>query len=311
MIEVTGATFPKICQCNYPTWKREKYCPMQHQSTINENKQNTENIFSYKILCPLCHLNQRKHIKTKFTQLRIQLNVACQVHIVGGKKLLQNLEIWFIKSKIQRWNGISNHALSEKKVSKTLRQKLVDWITKNSNVHESTIAHDNLLITDAEYGVKRRVPKLLLECSMQQLHNEIIASPDDGCLLVDRNADTNDVIISDTMICSLAPPQLLPMTHHHKIMCGCAIYNISNHMMTAPFQTMKLVIHIAKMQQILFFVNRLMMNVNLPIGNVYCGSVLLVLLLLSHESKEIHQTEHQWLRLIRIWLNLLVHIMAF
>ena len=54
---------------------------------------------------------------------------------------------------------------------------------KNSNVRESTISSDNLIITDEEYGVKRRVPKLLLECYMHQLHNEIIASPDYGGLL--------------------------------------------------------------------------------------------------------------------------------
>ena len=51
---------------------------------------------------------------------------------------------------------------------------------KDLNVHESPIAHDTLLIIDVESGVKRRVPKLLLECSMHHLHNEIIASPDDG-----------------------------------------------------------------------------------------------------------------------------------
>ena len=54
---------------------------------------------------------------------------------------------------------------------------------KNSNVRESPIARDNLLITDAESEVKRIVPKLLLKCSMQQLHNELINSPYDGGLL--------------------------------------------------------------------------------------------------------------------------------
>ena len=73
-------------------------------------------------------------------------------------------------------------------------------------MRESPIARDTLLITDMESGVKRRVPKLLLECSMRQLNNEIIASPDDGGLLGARNADTNDVIISDKMLRSLAPP---------------------------------------------------------------------------------------------------------
>ena len=103
------------------------------------------------------------------------------------------------------------------------------WIMKNLNEREFTIARDNLLITDVESGLKRRVPKSLLECSMQNFHNEIIASPDDGGLIGAIHADKNDVITSDTMICSLAPPQLLPMTDHQKIMCGCTIFKASNY----------------------------------------------------------------------------------
>ena len=40
---------------------------------------------------------------------------------------------------------------------------------------------------------------------MQQLHNELVASPDDGGLLESRHSDKNGVIISDTIIRSLAP----------------------------------------------------------------------------------------------------------
>ena len=95
----------------------------------------------------------------------------------------------------------------------------------NSNVSESPISRDTLLITDAESRVKRRVKKLLLECSIRQLQNELITSPDDGGLLGARHADTNDAIISDTMLRSLAPPQLRPMIDNHNMMCGCAICN--------------------------------------------------------------------------------------
>ena len=100
---------------------------------------------------------------------------------------------------------------------------------ENSNVRQSPITCYTLLISDADTKVKCRVPKLLLECSMRQLHNELIASPDDGGLVGSRHAITNDVIISDTMLCSLAPPQLRPMTDNHKMMCGCAIFNTSKY----------------------------------------------------------------------------------
>ena len=83
---------------------------------------------------------------------------------------------------------------------------------KNSNVRESPITRDTLLIADVDTKENRRVPKLLLECYMRQLHNELIASPDDVGLVGARHTITNDVIISDTMLRSLAPTQLRPMT---------------------------------------------------------------------------------------------------
>ena len=64
---------------------------------------------------------------------------------------------------------------------------------------------------------------------MQQLHTDRIASPDDVGLLGARHANTNHVIISDTMLCFLGPPQLRPIIDHHKMMCVCTICNISNY----------------------------------------------------------------------------------
>ena len=110
-----------------------------------------------------------------------------------------------------------------------MRQEIVDRIIKNSNVHHSPITYDTLLIVDADSKVKRKVPKLLLGCSMQQFHNKLIASPDDGGLLGAIHAKTNDVISSDTMLRSLAPLQLRLVTDYHKMICGCAICNTSKY----------------------------------------------------------------------------------
>ena len=101
---------------------------------------------------------------------------------------------------------------------------------KDSNVRQSPITRDTLLIANADTKVKCRVPKLLLGFTMRQLHNELIASPDDGCLVRARHAITNDVIISDTILRSLAPPQLRPTTDNHKMMCISAICNSSKYM---------------------------------------------------------------------------------
>ena len=96
-------------------------------------------------------------------------------------------------------------------------------------MRESPIACDTLLITDVESRAKLRAPPLLLECSMRKLNNELITSPYDGGLLGSRHEDTNDVISSDTILSSLAPLQLRPMTDNQKIMCGCAICDTSKY----------------------------------------------------------------------------------
>ena len=120
-----------------------------------------------------------------------------------------------VKNTAVKWS-IKPFIVRTKKVSKALRQEIFDRIMKNSNVRHYPITRDTLLIANADTKVKRRVPKILLEYSMRQLHNELIASPDDGGLLGARHAETNDVIISDTILRSLAPPQLLPMTYNRK-----------------------------------------------------------------------------------------------
>eukprot|EP00978_Attheya_sp_CCMP212_P025069 scaffold79890_cov67-Attheya_sp.AAC.1 len=104
---------------------------------------------------------------------------------------------------------------------------------KNPNVRQSPITRDTLIIKDVDTGVKRSVPKLLLECSTRQLHNEMIAPPDQGGLQGARHHTSNDVIISDTMLRSLVPPELRPMTDRHKIMCGCTICYTSKYLQTS------------------------------------------------------------------------------
>ena len=186
-------------------------------------------VLSYPILCLLCHIHQRKQIKIKIMRLWVFFNVECQVHIVF--KNASTKRGHFI-SQIHSTNvkcSVKPCIFLTKNISNASRQKLAEWIMKYSNVRESPIVSDALLIADGESGVKRIVPKLLLEYSMRQLHNELIASPDDGGLLGSIHADKNDVIISDTMLRSLVSPKLLPMIDHYKMMCGCDICNTSKY----------------------------------------------------------------------------------
>ena len=76
----------------------------------------------------------------KFIYLKIKASTK-RGHLIDQ---VHNTEMkWSIKPCIVR----------TKKNRKALRQKLVGWIMKNSNVHESPTARDTLFITDAESGV--------------------------------------------------------------------------------------------------------------------------------------------------------------
>ena len=65
---------------------------LSHAKSVGNKRKLTEDrIFSYPILCSLCHLNQRKKIRTKFMQLRIYFNVVCKMHTVGKKGFYKTL----------------------------------------------------------------------------------------------------------------------------------------------------------------------------------------------------------------------------
>ena len=50
-------------------------------------------------------------------------------------------------------------------------------------------------------------PKLLLQLSVRELHNSLVSDPNDGGLKDARDED-GKIIISDSTLCSLLPPQL-------------------------------------------------------------------------------------------------------
>ena len=74
------------------------------------------------------------------------------------------------------------------------------------------------------------VPKLLLWASIRELHNILVSDPNDGGLK-DARDEYDNIIISDSTLRSLFPPQLKQMSARYKVMCGCkcCIYTKSIH----------------------------------------------------------------------------------
>ena len=74
------------------------------------------------------------------------------------------------------------------------------------------------------------VTKLLLQVSVRELHNSLVSDPNDGGLKDARDED-GKIIISDSTLHSLLPPQLKQMSARYKVMCDCecCIYAKSIH----------------------------------------------------------------------------------
>ena len=64
------------------------------------------------------------------------------------------------------------------------------------------------------------VPKLLLQVSGRELHNSLVNDPNDVGLKDARDED-GKIIISDSTLRSLLPPELKKMSARYNIMCGC------------------------------------------------------------------------------------------
>ena len=64
------------------------------------------------------------------------------------------------------------------------------------------------------------VPKLLVQVSVRELHNSPGSDRNDGGLKDARDEDDN-IIIGDSTLRSLLPPQLKQIYARYKVMCCC------------------------------------------------------------------------------------------
>ena len=67
------------------------------------------------------------------------------------------------------------------------------------------------------------VPKLLHQVSVREMHNNFVSDTNDGGLK-DAKDEENNIIISDSTLRSLLPPQLKLISSRYKDMCGCECY---------------------------------------------------------------------------------------
>ena len=85
---------------------------------------------------------------------------------------------------------------------------------------QSTIENNCLKVKIDGYTELQLVPKLLLKVYVREPHNNLVsATKDDG--LKEARYEYDNIIISDSKLRSLLPPQFKKNSSRYKVMCGC------------------------------------------------------------------------------------------
>ena len=106
------------------------------------------------------------------------------------------------------------------KITEHIKGDLYTWITRHPKFFLSPIYNYCLKVQLDDQTEPQLVPKLLLQVSIRELHNSLVSDPNDGGLKDARDED-GKIIISDSTLRSLLPPQLKQMSTRYKIMCRC------------------------------------------------------------------------------------------
>ena len=97
------------------------------------------------------------------------------------------------------------------------------WITRHPQVVQSPISNDCLKVMLYDQTEPQLIPKLLLQVSVRELYNSLISDPNDGGLKYARDVDVK-IIISNSNLCSLLPPQFKKSLH---ITRSCVDVNVA------------------------------------------------------------------------------------
>ena len=72
-----------------------------------------------------------------------------------------------------------------------------------------------------------------MECSVHELHNELISHASEGGLEETKYRLTGEVIISNTMLRNIMSGQIRRMQDNHKQICGCYYCNTAPSMQSS------------------------------------------------------------------------------
>ena len=85
---------------------------------------------------------------------------------------------------------------------------------------QSPITNDCFKVNIDGQSETQMVPTLLLQVSVWEIQNRMVVLPEEIILKESFNEE-NNIIISDSMLCNILPPQLKKMYDRYKLICGC------------------------------------------------------------------------------------------
>ena len=109
------------------------------------------------------------------------------------------------------------------KITEQIKRNLYTWITRHPQVVQSPIYNDCLKDLLYDQTEPTLVPKLLLQVSVRELHNSLVSDQNDGGLKDARDED-GKIIISDSTLRSLLPPQFKKCLHLIRL---CVVVNVA------------------------------------------------------------------------------------
>ena len=95
-------------------------------------------------------------------------------------------------------NSLRKLRKNYRKLNRKKIKELHGWLKDNNNVVTSPNANDTVWVI-MDDGEKVRETKLLLLCSVRELHNDLIESPEEAGFSGTRN-DSGEVLISDVAL---------------------------------------------------------------------------------------------------------------
>ena len=141
------------------------------------------------------------------------------------------------------WSLIVSRDGFWQKLYPELRADIDKWIRHHPHVIHSPIAKDTVCVKDDFTGEIVRKTKLILQCSIRELHCDLFKPGDTG--LRDKVVVDGANLVSVTMFRAILPKQLRVMTNHDREMRLCEIWHAFSLLQSAlnTFRTKHLYLH--------------------------------------------------------------------